>query len=222
MCGTISLPASIVSVSSGTSGHAPVQAFQRLHRGYFFSLFYCFRSSPRGPGVSVAHAHHPLPHRGPMTKLRYSKPQLCAAERTEPLSEDPLLRGLCRPRSPHESMPTRWLSPRPTVRHSFSRCLWMEIRYRWWRQQPLPLQPAKLISEEESQIKYCRTEISIFRLQSFYFSELRRGTVGHRGLQPVDNAIDRGNDPFLICPPRAISKYRSIEASIEDGDLQIS
>lgn len=69
MCGTISLPASIVSVSSGTSGHAPVQAFQRLHRGYFFRLFYCLRSSPRGSGVSVAHAHHPLPHRGPMTKL---------------------------------------------------------------------------------------------------------------------------------------------------------
>jgi hypothetical protein len=32
-------------------------------------------------------------------------------------------------------------------------------------------------------------KISIFLLHSFYFSELRRGTVGHRGLQPVDNAI---------------------------------
>jgi hypothetical protein len=172
VCGTISLPASIVSVSSGTSGHAPVQAFQRLHRGYFFSLFYCFRSNPRGSGVSVAHAHHPLPHRGPMTKLPYSKPQLCAAERTEPLSEDSLLRGLCRPRSPNESMPTSWLSPRPTVRHSFSCCLWMEIRYRWWRQQPLPLQPAKLISEEESQIKQCRTKFQFFFCSRFTFLNL--------------------------------------------------
>ena len=69
-------------------------------------------------------------------------------------------------------MPTSWLSPRPTVRHSFSRCLWMEIRYRWWRQQPLPLQPAKLISEQVSQIKYCRRKFQFFSCTRFTFLNL--------------------------------------------------
>jgi hypothetical protein len=79
VCGTISLPASIVSVSSGTSGHAPVQAFQRLHRGYLIRQFYCFRSSPRGLWSDGARRIDSLPRRGPMTNS-HSKPQLCAVE----------------------------------------------------------------------------------------------------------------------------------------------
>src|SRR5579862_444721 len=67
--------ASIVSVRSGTSGDAPVQAFQRLHRGYSIHLFFCLESSPRGFGVSDgASARRSLPHRGPMVNSPLSKP----------------------------------------------------------------------------------------------------------------------------------------------------
>lgn len=42
-------------------------------------------------------------------------------------------------------------------------------------------------------------KFQIFLLQSFHFSDLRRGTVRHRGLQPVDNARDRRSDRYLMC-----------------------
>jgi hypothetical protein len=129
VCGTISLPASIVSVSSGTSGHAPVQAFQRLHRGYLIRQFYCFRSSPRGPGVSVGvQSTDPLPHRGPMsTPLRETAnsapsngPSRSRRTRYNAISVDRApLTGRCR---------TNRRSPRPTDRQYFSRCLRTEIK----------------------------------------------------------------------------------------------
>lgn len=164
MCGTISLPASIVSVSSGTSGHAPVQAFQRLHRGYLIHLFYCFREQSAWVWCDEWRRFGAPAHTASRTygKLSPIETDLCAVERTEQNSADPLLRGVCQPRSPHGSKPTSWLSPRPTDRHYFSRCHWMEIKTGGWRQQPLPLQPAKLLSEGESRIKYYRTKFKLF------------------------------------------------------------
>jgi len=75
------------------------------------------------------------------------------------------------PRSPHGSMPTSWLSLLPTDRHSFSRCQWV-IKSRLRRQQPLPLQPAKLLSEEVSQIKYYRRNFKFFSCSPFTFLTL--------------------------------------------------
>ena len=100
MCGTIDLPASIVSVSSGTSGHAPVQAFQRLHRGYLILLFYCFREQSawvwRGFGVSDGALGAPVPTASrTYNKLSPIETELCAVERTEQIPADPLLRGVC-------------------------------------------------------------------------------------------------------------------------------
>jgi hypothetical protein len=61
--------------SSGTSGHAPVQAFQRLHRGYSIHLVYCFREQSASVWRGWRRlAHRSLPHRGPMTNSPLSKP----------------------------------------------------------------------------------------------------------------------------------------------------
>lgn len=114
--------------SSGTSGHAPVQAFQRLHRGYSIHLVYCFREQSASVWRGWRRlAHRSLPHRGTYDQLSPIETELCAVERTEQISADPLLRGVCEPRSPHGSKPTNWPLPRPTDRHFFSRCQWAEI-----------------------------------------------------------------------------------------------
>lgn len=116
---------------------------------------------------------------------------------------------------PSRIEPTSWLSPRTTDRHYFlaAACRWRMNQ--WLRQQPLPLQPAKLLSEEVSQIKYDRRNFKFFSCSPFTFLTLgavRRDTAAYNLLimQTIDEAI-----AIDVSAPRVLKK-RSTRVSYYD------